>query len=220
MRPLHIPIDALPIKDRLSSTLEQEHDHNQSTAALETCYLLSLPAEIGNRIYEEVLVHIDVLWVDPEGVPIDKIRKDVLTNGRRFQYLPSEPALTRTCRKVRRETLPIFYGRNIFSDTPVDLCCIKFLIYLTPEKRRMLKQLRISHWKYYAEIFLHIDAGPAGIDIVSVRARLEKMKEWLQKGGVHLDDHALHFPVRWDNGESWTWVNSRAGVHKLGLDDG
>lgn len=170
------------------------------------CYLLELPAEMLNRIYEEVLVCNPVLWVDPEGVPIDRIREDILTNGRRFQYLTSEPALTRTCRQIRQDTLPIFYGRNIFCDTPVDLCCIKFLLYLTPEKRKMLKSLRIAHWKYYAETFLHIDGGPPGNCAMNVCARLARMKQWLQKNGLELADDALHFQMMLDDA-SVVWNN-------------
>lgn len=216
MRPLHIPkFEELPAEAQ-GEARSRYQDHRP--ASRQACYFLQLPAEILNRIYEEVLVHDAVLWVDPEGVPIDKIRDDVLTDGRRFQYLPSEPALTRTCRKVRRETLPIFYGRNIFSDTPVDLCCIKFLIYLTPAKRKMLKQIRISHWKYYAEIFLHIDPGPVGSSVENVRARLERMSAWLRRGGIDLDEHALHFPIRWKAGEPEICINSGTMTHELDYD--
>ena len=63
------------------------------------CGLLSLPPELRNRIYE-IVVKIDVspinicLW---NAVKIDK-----------------QPAITRTCRQIRNESLPMYYQLNTF----------------------------------------------------------------------------------------------------------
>jgi len=57
--------------------------------------LLELPAELRNLIYEYTLTAPDRL---------------VLTND----TLPEQPALTRTCRQIRSECLPMFYEKNQF----------------------------------------------------------------------------------------------------------
>ena len=70
----------------------------------QTSLLLMLPAELRNRIYEMVLLRpevINLVYLDP----------------RRLKHLEHEvaqPSLTRTCHQIREETLPIFYGQNVF----------------------------------------------------------------------------------------------------------
>ena len=211
MRPLHLPLpSSVPIAKPLSE------DHQQASKVDDRpCYLLQLPAELRNRIYEEATVCKDVLWVDPEGIPIDRMREDLSIKDRRLHYLPSEPALTRTCRKIRKETLPIFYGRNVFCDTPVDLCCVKFLVYLTKEKRRMLQNLRITHWWYFATNFLHLEGGPPGMCVQSVRDRLERMHAWLERNNVHLGDGAVHFPMKLRDDGDVIWTNDPTGTCEM-----
>ena len=66
------------------------------------CRLLELPAELRLHIYELVLT---------EQSPIDV----ELTNYRGFYpaRAPVQPPLARSCRTVRQEALPIFYGATI-----------------------------------------------------------------------------------------------------------
>lgn len=65
------------------------------------CHLLKLPAELRNYIYELAIVQ-------PSGIVIGPWRK--LPPSKEPQ---KQPALTRTCRQVRSEALPIFYGKNV-----------------------------------------------------------------------------------------------------------
>ena len=64
------------------------------------CAFLSLPPELCNQIYELALTH----------EPFVNIRRRNLTRG--SEYI--EPALTRTCRLIRNESLNIFYDANVF----------------------------------------------------------------------------------------------------------
>lgn len=83
---------------------------------------LNLPAEIRNAVYETALE--DQLQHDKQD---DYLRH---TGERTFTLLntlsrqftstfnppcPTEPALTRACRQIRRETLPMYYGTNKFT---------------------------------------------------------------------------------------------------------
>ncbi|KAK5731994.1 hypothetical protein LTR17_010947 [Elasticomyces elasticus] len=58
--------------------------------------LLTLPPEMRNRIYREVLVEGDIY---------------IYTHSR---FLPIEPALVRVCRQTRDEALAIYHKENVF----------------------------------------------------------------------------------------------------------
>lgn len=217
MRPYDLPVAYFGSALRLT-----EHDQSSNAPRVEPqslpnnrCRLLELPNEILNSIYQLVLVRHDVLWVDPEGKPIDKIWDNGATDQRRLHYLPSEPALTRTCQRIRQETLPIFYGSNTFCDTPADLCCVKFFIYLTPAKRKMLRSVRIAHWGYYASKVLHVDGGPPGTCHTSVRIRLALMRQWLRRCKIYLADEALHIPIKPGDDAPDVWTNTPQGICEL-----
>lgn len=68
-------------------------------AAEVKCRLLSLPAELRNRIYEMVVVHQQ---------PI------TMSHRRRHRLTRTPPAITRTCQQIKNESLPIFYEWNTF----------------------------------------------------------------------------------------------------------
>ncbi|KAK6394196.1 hypothetical protein LTR65_002042 [Meristemomyces frigidus] len=68
------------------------------------CHLLSLAAELRNRIYELVLVN------DKGRIHADL--DDYIYCSDNHAVL--QPALTRVSREVRNDTLPIFYGQNTF----------------------------------------------------------------------------------------------------------
>ena len=76
---------------------------------------LELPAEIRNKIYnyhESLRRHCDL---DPASTSREKVAADRV---RKLQSSLLEPTITRTNRKIRKETLPIFYGANIFVIRP------------------------------------------------------------------------------------------------------
>lgn len=64
--------------------------------------LLTLPAEIRNRIYEFALINIDPLATAPQSNIIHASSSAI------------QPGLTRSCRQVRNETLKMFYTCNTF----------------------------------------------------------------------------------------------------------
>lgn len=72
---------------------------------------LSLPAELRNRIYELVLITFD-----DENEEGGLLSTDITLRcpARVRSSLGCQPSLSRTCRTIRAETLPIFYGCNEF----------------------------------------------------------------------------------------------------------
>lgn len=70
--------------------------------------LLSLPPEIRNRI---ILL---VLTVQGDGVTIGPNGKSVLHVTASFDHPSKQPALTRVCKQLRAEGLPVFHGNNTF----------------------------------------------------------------------------------------------------------
>lgn len=69
------------------------------------CEFLDLPAELRNRVYHLSLV---------ESHPIQAIYRGGREDESIWVKPPEQPALTFTCKKVRQETLPIFFGQNSF----------------------------------------------------------------------------------------------------------
>lgn len=112
---------------------------------------------------------------------------------------PDEPSLTRTCRQLRAEALPVFYGSNVFRHATDDKYCQDLLTWLTPEKRLMLKNVRFSgferqdprppdEWlstfepKYCVSPCVSTSARRIG----EINATLQRMKYFLSDGVVHV----------------------------------
>lgn len=68
---------------------------------------LDLPAELRNHVYE--LAMLDQTSLDIRPSYHGKIRLPDLA------HQVAQPPITRTCRLVRRDTLPIFYGETLFT---------------------------------------------------------------------------------------------------------
>jgi len=79
----------------------------------------------------------------------------------------------------------------------------------------MLRSVRISHWGYYALHFLHLDGGPPGNCVTSVRIRLERMRQWLRRCQIHLTDEALHLPIKLGDDAPTIWTNNPEGTCEL-----
>jgi hypothetical protein len=95
----HIPIKNISIEVR-SVTMTDQTDEDQP------CPLLRLPPELRNRIFEPLLIRpysIVISAHTQRNSPSDKMHKSL-----------APPAITRTCRKLREETLPVHYGANTF----------------------------------------------------------------------------------------------------------
>jgi hypothetical protein len=90
-----------------------------ATSAGQPCYLLKLPTELQLDIYELVVVEDQPLLVNcPCNSSYRGRWEEGQTEEQRWEKgeirPPQQPALTRTCRAVRENALPIFYKENIF----------------------------------------------------------------------------------------------------------
>jgi hypothetical protein len=98
---------------------------SRSSATTSTLSFLSLPPELRNAIYTEVLL-------TPEPIVLPYAYEK-----RRFQ----EPALLSACRTIRAEATPIFYGANVF-EAPSPAAAYAWLAKLEREKIALLRELR------------------------------------------------------------------------------
>ncbi|KAF2774118.1 hypothetical protein EJ03DRAFT_466 [Teratosphaeria nubilosa] len=76
-----------------------EATDEQATTGHTRCRLLELAAELRNNIYELAVQESDAIDINPDVAP----------------KRHAEPALSMTCRQIRRESLPLFYDVNVFS---------------------------------------------------------------------------------------------------------
>ena len=111
--------------------------------------------------------------------------------------LPRDPALSRTCKQIRRETLPVYYGGNVFLWLP------KFevpiipgsLMQLTPDKRGMLETVNVFCFTPWARANLGITVW---VEFVMLREDLREM-------GVHVKPGVLRVSVMGTDGRR-VWV--------------
>lgn len=69
-----------------------------------TCPLLDLSAALRNRICEQAIIKDEAVSLAPAS---DLVAGEPLETG-------AQPAVSRVCRQLRQETLPMFYARNTF----------------------------------------------------------------------------------------------------------
>jgi hypothetical protein len=111
------------------------------------CYFLQLPAELRNRIYELILIQDEEIdaatWCrlphSPRCLPGGSIPsfRSLIIHG-------FEPALLSTCKQVRKEGLPIFYGQNTFFGGPGESTIwLNWLQKLSPLKRGLVKNIKL-----------------------------------------------------------------------------
>ncbi|KAK5685023.1 hypothetical protein LTS10_003098 [Elasticomyces elasticus] len=124
----------------------QDPAQQQKEATKATCHLMRLPAELRNAIYELFLVERR-----PITISYNILRKREDWRGIRDVTLPNLPAITRTNRKIREETLAIFLGANTFEvahyqeaewdPRPSLPAAHLWFRRLTPEQRRLVKEI-------------------------------------------------------------------------------
>lgn len=86
--------------------------HLAASDAQQVFPLMSLPPEIRTRIYRFAFVHKNPIRLKEFYGPGNKTRRDTYYDPGHGPY--AEPALTRTSRLVREESLPIFYSLRTF----------------------------------------------------------------------------------------------------------
>ena len=115
---------------------------------------LSLPPELRNRVYEYALVSDTAIefrvsrfrsrTLDTDAL---RMKRDQTTRKlkERLSRELEQPPLTRTCRVIRDEALPVFYGNNTFLIGDWWIHCRKWMLAwlqrLGPQKRSMLRHL-------------------------------------------------------------------------------
>lgn len=175
------------------------------------CFLLELPAELRNRIYEAALVHNTIFILHPSGKPVDDIEDGDLGLPTAL-FRPSEPSLTRTSHQVRDETLPIYYGQNTYRDSIRDPYCTKLLRFLTPERRLMLKRVQIEHHPNTV-----YPGGRRINELCAVKAKddLEQVHTWLQKNQLQLSEGTMRVAVKLQDNGPLVWTNDPRGRCEL-----
>lgn len=107
---------------------------------------LQLSAELRNRIYELALIHPQTRYV-PCRCPWSE-----MTIGSIEDPVCHQPPLTRLCRQIRNESLPVYYGNNVFIVDYDDIhyrrgvqCKIEtgWLRAIGPHNRRSLQKVNI-----------------------------------------------------------------------------
>jgi hypothetical protein len=99
-----------------SPEISTEADASPQLLDTQRCPLLELPLELQLSIYDLAVIETEPLLIN---VPCDSGRSGLLREEEDawksgLKKPPAQPALSRTCRDVRREVLPIFYGSSIF----------------------------------------------------------------------------------------------------------
>lgn len=113
-------------------------------------YLQRLPAELRNQIYIYALVQAEAIDMDTMIVPGRRWWESGTKEGVKIAEAVQQPALTRTCRAIRAESLPVFYGLNTFKGGLRGMCSsdtywtTKWLTATGPSKRHLLQDFRVE----------------------------------------------------------------------------
>ena len=172
--------------DRLNSTRKLINDTTSSSVTSKsiekvsetdnTCYLLELPAELRNYIYELAMSSDLLVVVGPESEP---------DHGH-------QSALTKVNRQTREETLPIFYGKNTFRVTELfqddEWIMLKRWLSAIRNHSCLIRTMQVSfcdaHW-----VYLEISSGPrhsACYRLVDEDSRKCKMRATLKFWEKHV----------------------------------
>jgi len=146
-------------------------------------------------IIHEVVVHKAVLEIKPRGDSVEHMEEWDKDDKSFAPFRPAEPSLTKTCRQIRAESLPVFYGGNAFRSTSYDSNCKRFISWLAPEKRMMLKNIRLATYNTTVQFCVN-----------DARRRLAKMGLWLEKKGIELSPRTLRVAVQLRNDVPVKWV--------------
>lgn len=156
------------------------------------CRLLALPAELRNHIYHLALTEDDPILITTSGFAPYESGDAVEWKE---THLTNEPSLLHTCRQIRLEALPVFYSGNVFQEdgwegNPAE----HWLTRLSPERRLMLRQLRLEHdvlltaaqaVRFFEARYRHLNgqgivlkAGTLFVEVVIGAVRFDSQFEW------------------------------------------
>lgn len=156
----------------------------EATSSLQAASpLFRLPAELRNIIYEMAL---------PEDHPISVGTTPWYSSTTVPPGTGTQPALTRTCRAIRHEALPIFYAENVFITSlahPINEAWMRrWLHAIGPRNRKALQQVHIeeSEWHSY------------GFSMDDFRRAQNRFLERLQHSGEVTLGEDRYYVVRMD----------------------
>ena len=171
------------------------------------CLLFTIPLEVRKYIYQEAVVHKAVFEIAPCGDPVENMDEWQLDERSWANFRPSEPSLLLTCKQIRIEALPIFYGGNTFFETHYDLGFRKFLAWLTPDKRLMVKHLHL----------MPEDRSWSHGCIALAQAKLEAMMEFLRLQKIIVPQGSVYVLAKLNNRVAGSWTSTPKGVCQLAL---
>jgi hypothetical protein len=124
--------DFCKMRDKATSTRAPSPSNHRLLSDSTTCYLLQLPPELRNAIYQSVIVgHGD------RTTAFTYVAN--ATTHRRAPNGPRQPPLSRTCKRIRHEVLAMFYGQRTFNAHPT-------LTGSTEVLQRWCDRMRPSLW--------------------------------------------------------------------------
>ena len=133
------------------------------TSRAKRCILMELPAELRNYIYTFALVDEGPIVIEPCIIGPQRVH---------------QPALTRAARQIRLETLPIFYGQNIFEfDIQEHNLKIKTHLTMIPESRLpLLNNIQVRKCGHEEGCHtLKICGKPKGTDLIRSKCTKETL---------------------------------------------
>ena len=175
------------------------------------CHLFKLPIELRTSIYAEVVIFKSDLKVFRSGDGLENIDEHENPDPSSAIFRPCEPPLLLTCKQIREEALPVFYGGNAFKSTIYDGDLRKFISWLTPEKRLLVKNLRLSP---NTDLMYPGPRKPPGC-VIRARKKLHRMKKWVEDHDISLRKGALQVYASVSDDVALAWTASPDG--KCGL---
>ncbi|KAK3686816.1 hypothetical protein LTR37_019449 [Vermiconidia calcicola] len=113
---------------------------------------LSLPPELRTEIYFLTLdigQQLDFSSIAPREIELETTFQWLQTFRSKVQHELEQPALTRVCRQIRDETLPIFYGWTYvstdFTHFWVQHVTFDWLVAIGERNRRLLKSVLVRN---------------------------------------------------------------------------
>ena len=135
-------VDGIWCRNAQHQDIKSRGKPRSSNAATDHCILFKIPTEIRFMIYKELLV--SECRIKNAGRYLGYTETPMLSGRKRIADI--DATITRTCRAVYDETMPVLYGQNVFLfEKPDDI---------KDFKRKGLKRSRetcelADHWKHF-----------------------------------------------------------------------
>ncbi len=163
-----------------------------------------LPPELRNRIYSLVLI---------EAKPIDLVTWRRRSRFRRpgirdLVYQALEPSLLAVSKSVRSETLPIFYGANVFEHEGVVGMLPHNLLRIAPLQRSMMRRVVLT-------VRCDPDAVPDGKGYTT--RELETARQTVAWRNCRVDERWLTVRVWYEGWQRWRRTSLGQSLRDIGV---